>query len=42
MSTDLHTVGVFKAPEQVDIFVDLKQISQLYSTVVCLVLEDVV
>ena len=27
-------VGVFKAPEQVDIFVDLKKISQLYSTVV--------
>ena len=26
--------GVFKAPEQVDIFIDLKQISQLYSTVV--------
>ena len=30
----LLAAGVFKAPEQVDIFVDLKQISQLYSTVV--------
>ena len=34
MCTSLLAVGVFKAPEQIDIFVDLKQISQLYSTVV--------
>ena len=35
---DLIPTGVFKAPEQVDIFVDLKKIPQLYSTTVSIAL----
>jgi hypothetical protein len=38
MCVFINAAGVFKAPDQVDIFVDLKRISQLYSTeVTCLI-----